>query len=31
LRSIWKKFKENNIVIPYPQRDLHIKNPEALQ
>ena len=28
--SIWKKFKENNISIPYPQRDIHIKNPKAL-
>jgi small-conductance mechanosensitive channel len=28
--SIWKKFKENNISIPYPQRDIHIKNPEVL-
>ena len=27
--SIWKKFKENNISIPYPQRDIHIKNPEV--
>jgi len=31
LFSIWRKFKENNIEIPFPQRDLHIKNPEALQ
>lgn len=31
MRSIWKKFKEHNITIPYPQRDLHIKNPEALK
>ena len=23
--AIFKKFKENNISIPYPQRDLHIK------
>ncbi len=23
--SIWRKFKENNITIPFPQRDLHIK------
>ena len=30
LLSIWKKFKENNISIPYPQRDIHIKNPEVL-
>lgn len=22
--SIWKSFKENNITIPFPQRDLHI-------
>lgn len=26
LRSIWKKFKANNIVIPYPQTDIHIKS-----
>jgi small-conductance mechanosensitive channel len=25
LFSIWNKFKENNIEIPYPQRDIHIK------
>ena len=25
LRAIWVKFKENNIVIPYPQSDVHIK------
>lgn len=31
LRSIWHKFNANNIVIPYPQRDIHIKNPEALK
>ena len=30
LRSIWRKFAEHNIVIPFPQRDLHIKNPEAM-
>ena len=24
--AIWDKFKENGIQIPYPQRDLHIKN-----
>lgn len=24
--SIWRKFKENNIEIPFPQRDIHIKN-----
>jgi len=22
--SIWKSFKENNIIIPFPQRDVHI-------
>lgn len=26
--SIWKKFKANNITIPFPQRDIYIKNPE---
>ncbi|MHB9040544.1 MAG: mechanosensitive ion channel family protein [Melioribacteraceae bacterium] len=26
--EIFKKFKENNIEIPFPQRDLHIKNQE---
>ncbi len=26
MRSIWKKFKAHNIVIPYPQTDVHIKN-----
>lgn len=24
--AIWDKFKENNIEIPFPQRDLHIKS-----
>ncbi|GBF81881.1 mechanosensitive ion channel family protein [Aphanothece sacrum] len=24
--EIWQTFKENNIEIPYPQRDLHIRN-----
>lgn len=31
MRTIWKKFKENDITIPYPQRDIHIKNPEAIK
>lgn len=26
LRTIWKKFKAHNIVIPYPQTDVHIKS-----
>ena len=26
LRKIWKKFHEHEIEIPFPQRDLHIKN-----
>ena len=30
--TIWRLFKENNIEIPFPQRDLHIKGlPEALK
>jgi small-conductance mechanosensitive channel len=24
MRSIWKKFKDNDIEIPFPQRDVHI-------
>lgn len=24
--AIWKKFRENGIEIPFPQRDVHIKN-----
>lgn len=28
--KIWNAFKENNIEIPFPQRDLHIKDPQAL-
>ncbi len=31
LFSIWKKFKEHNIKIPCPQRDIHIKNPESIK
>ncbi len=28
--DIWNRFKENDIEIPFPQRDLHIKTPEDL-
>jgi small-conductance mechanosensitive channel len=28
--SIWKKFREHQIEIPYPQRDLHIRSAERL-
>ena len=27
LLKVWDKFHEHDIEIPYPQRDLHIKNP----
>lgn len=27
--AIWESFKENNIEIPFPQRDLHIKSGDA--
>lgn len=30
LFSIWKNLKDNNIEIPFPQRDLHVKNAEIL-
>ena len=26
--SIWKKFKDNGIVIPFPQRDVHLISQE---
>ena len=26
LFSIWQKFKDNDIEIPFPQRDLHLKS-----
>ena len=28
--SIWNKFAENGIEIPFPQRDLHLKTPDVL-
>ena len=31
LFSIWRKFHQNGIEMPFPQRDLHIKNPESLK
>lgn len=31
LFSIWRKFHENNIEIPFPQRDLHIKSQGKLK
>lgn len=30
LLKVWDTFKENNIEIPYPQRDLHIRSSEIL-
>ncbi len=29
--SVWDKFQANDIEIPYPQRDLHLKNPDLLK
>lgn len=31
MMSIWKKFKKSDIEIPFPQRDLHIKNIENME
>jgi small-conductance mechanosensitive channel len=28
--SIWHKFKQNGIEIPFPQRDLHLKSPQTI-
>jgi len=28
--GIWRKFKENNIEIPFPQRDLHLKDMQGI-
>ena len=30
LFEIWHQFKKHKIEIPFPQRDLHIKNPQAI-
>ena len=30
LLKVWESFKENNIAIPYPQRDIHIKSIEGV-
>lgn len=29
--DIWNKFKKNDIEIPFPQRDLHLKNPGIIK
>lgn len=31
LLKIWDRFHENGVTIPYPQRDLHIKGPVAVE
>ena len=29
--AIWEKFKQHNIEIPFPQRDLHVKEPVRVE
>lgn len=31
MMSIWRKFKQHGIEIPFPQRDLHLKSPEIIK
>ncbi len=31
LLAVWDKFHQNNIEIPFPQRDLHIKSPQPFE
>ena len=31
LRGIWKRFHDNNIKIPYPQRDLHVVSADGIK
>ena len=31
MMSIWRKFKEQGVEIPFPQRDLHLKSPEIIK
>jgi small-conductance mechanosensitive channel len=30
LLRIWEKFKRQNIAVPYPQRDVHVRSPDEL-
>jgi small-conductance mechanosensitive channel len=30
LRRVWHRFKDNGVEIPFPQRDVHIKQPAEL-
>lgn len=31
LKNVWRAFQENNIEIPYPQRDLNLRNNDQFQ
>ena len=31
LKRVWQLFKQNRIELPFPQRDVHVKNAKELR